>query len=65
MQLARRFGARVEVRDDKGTGEVALHYELAATSSTGILGMLGVGRLIPSRGAIVVTLRRGGATDGT
>lgn len=42
MQLARRFGARVEVRDDKGTGEVALHYG-SLDELDRILGMLGVG----------------------
>lgn len=42
MQLARRFGARVDVRDDKGTGEVAIHYG-SLDELDRILGMLGVG----------------------
>jgi len=40
-RLARRFGARVDVRDDDGGGEVAIHYG-SLDELDRILGLLGV-----------------------
>ena len=40
-RLARRFGARVDVRDDGGGGEVAIHYG-SLDELDRILGLLGV-----------------------